>query len=256
MEIVFAVLAKDKAHCLPIFLDCLRNQEYPKKLIHLYIRTNDNKDSTEIVLKEFIDSYGELYGSVFFDSSSLDLSLKQYGQHEWNTKRFKILGSIRQASIEYARKIGADYFIVDCDNLIHPFTLSSMVSLRSLGVISPMLDSRTAYSNYHYTVDSKGYFENSDMYYSIRNRKVKGIFDVEVVHCIYYIRNDLLEHVSYDDESGRYEYVIFSDFLRKKKIGQYLDNRRVFGFISFAEDTGEFIKDYSEFIQCLQKELS
>ena len=45
--IVVAILAKDKAHCLPFYLQCIYNQTFPKKKTHLYIRTNDNNDNTQ-----------------------------------------------------------------------------------------------------------------------------------------------------------------------------------------------------------------
>lgn len=247
MDVVVAILAKDKAHCLPLFLSCLLKQDYSKKNTHLYIRTNDNNDSTEMILKEFVKSYGDSYGSIFFDSSDIDASLKTFGQHEWNHQRFKILATIRQQSIQYAMEKGADYFVIDCDNLIAPHTLSSMVSLRCLGVISPMLASRTAYSNYHFSVDENGYFMACDMYTNIRDLAIKGIHEVGVVHCTYYVSHSRLVDVCYDDDSGRYEYVIFSDSLRKKNIAQNLDNRRFYGFISFAETREEFMKDYTTF---------
>ena len=243
MEVVIAILAKDKAHVLPNFLECLLKQDYPKKSIHLYIRTNDNNDSTETVLKGFIDNHADSYASVFYNDTGIDTILKTFGQHEWNRTRFNILGTIRQESVAYANGLGADYFVVDCDNLIAPCTLSTMVSLRSLGVIAPMLDSKTLYSNYHYTVDANGYYQKSEMYDNIRNRYVKGIINVDVVHCTYYIASPHLTDVCYDDNSGRYEYVIFSDCLRKKGIIQYLDNRRPYGFISFAEGKDEFLRD-------------
>ena len=241
--LVVAILAKDKAHVLPHFLDCLLKQDYPKKSIHLYIRTNDNNDATETVLKGFIDAHGDSYGSVFYDATNINATLKSFGQHEWNCIRFKILGAIRQESVAYAKRIGADYFVADCDNMIAPFTLSAMVSLRSLGVVAPMLDSKTAYSNYHYTVDANGYFADSEMYRSLRYRRVKGIIDVAVVHCTYYVAHEFLDSVCYDDGTGRYEYVIFSDGLRKKGVPQFLDNRRRYGFVSFAENRDDFLAD-------------
>ena len=94
-DIVIAILAKDKAHCLPYFLKCLRNQTYDKKLLHLYIRTNDNKDHTSDILTNFINTYGTEYGSIYFDKTDISEKLKTYGHHEWNVDRFKILGKIR-----------------------------------------------------------------------------------------------------------------------------------------------------------------
>ena len=72
MEVVIAILAKDKAHVLPNFLECLLKQDYPKKSIHLYIRTNDNNDSTETVLKGFIDNHADSYASVFYNDTGID----------------------------------------------------------------------------------------------------------------------------------------------------------------------------------------
>ena len=50
--LVFTILARDKATTLPRFLNCLLNQTYPKKLIHLYIKTNDNIDARVIIKAE------------------------------------------------------------------------------------------------------------------------------------------------------------------------------------------------------------
>ena len=55
--------------------------------------------------------------------TSIDETLKQYGNHEWNYHIFKILGQIRQESIEWAREQNSHYFVVDADNFIAPFTL-------------------------------------------------------------------------------------------------------------------------------------
>ena len=53
----------------------------------------------------------------------------------------------------------------------------------------------------------------------------------------------MLDKILYDDVSSRHEYVIFSDAARKKSIPQYLDNRHIYGRISFAEDEVAFNKE-------------
>jgi hypothetical protein len=115
---------------LPIFLSCIYNQTYDKKNIHLYIRTNDNTDNTIELLKLFIEKYGSEYGSIYYNDEDISENLKKYGEHEWNCERFKILGKIRQDSIDYAKKLNADYFVVDCDNFIIPITLEQMMKNR------------------------------------------------------------------------------------------------------------------------------
>jgi hypothetical protein len=49
--------------------------------------------------------------------------------------------------------------------------------------------------------------------------------------------------MSYDDKSGRYEYVIFSDTARKKSIPQFLDTRDIYGYISFAENETQILAE-------------
>jgi len=242
-EIVIAILAKDKAHILPYYLQCIIHQTYPKNKLHLYIRTNDNNDTTEKVLQEFIDTYASEYASVEFISSSIDESIKQYGQHEWNTTRFRILGKIRQDSVEYANRLGVNYFVADCDNFIRPDTISQMYSIKSLGVIAPLIRSTSNYSNYHYAVTELGYYEENALYYNILYKTMQGIFNVAVIHCTYFIAANILQDICYDDGSGRHEYVIFSDTLRKKNIQQYIDNRYDYGTLTFAITHDEFLQE-------------
>ena len=109
-----------------------------------------------------------------------------------------------------------------------------------------MLGSTTAYSNYHYDIDKNGYYKGHDLYQKVLNRHVKGIIEVPVVHCTYFINNKFLKDISYDDNSYRYEYVIFSDVLRKKNIKQYLDNRIFYGFLEMSD--GETYKKNMETI--------
>ena len=49
------------------------------------------------------------------------------------------------------------------------------------------------------------------------------------------IRRDVIEHLTYIDSTDRHEYVIFSDSARKAGIGQYFDNRHIYGYLAFDE---------------------
>lgn len=230
--VTIAILVKDKEVVLPDFLHCIYNQTYPKSLCNLYIRTNDNNDKSEEILSDFVKKHGNKYNKVFYDNTSIDNTLKLYQNHEWNVHRFHILGKIRQDSINWALQNKSSYFVVDVDNFITPNTLSELLSL-NLPVISPMLISNSAYSNYHSDIDNNGYHADNQEYFLIYYKKIKGIFEVPVVHCTYLIRHDILDKVSYNDSSNRYEYVIFSDVLRKNNIKQYIDNRFNYGIVTF-----------------------
>tara|TARA_B100001093_G_scaffold341800_1_gene326598 strand:- start:14040 stop:14825 length:786 start_codon:yes stop_codon:yes gene_type:complete len=247
-DILVAILAKDKEYCLNFYLKCLLNQTVDKKKIHLYIKTNDNKDKTQEILEIFIKEHGDKYASVYYNYDSISDKLKQYSEHEWNVERFKILSKIRQESINFAIKKQAHYFIADCDNFIVKDTLEYLYNFRNLGVVGPMLrlSKHHYYSNYHNVATNNGYYQKNDEYFKIWDRKVQGMIRVDTLHCTYFINKDILKEITYDDNSNRYEYVIFSDNLRKKHIPQYLINSRFFGFLFLNDQIKTSFHDFIE----------
>ena len=76
-NIVLAILAKDKEYCLDFYLHCILNQTYDKKKIHLYIRTNDNKDNTANIIQNWLIEHGSKYASVYFDASDITEEVKK-----------------------------------------------------------------------------------------------------------------------------------------------------------------------------------
>jgi len=95
------------------------------------------------------------------------------------------------------------------------------------------------YSNFHADVDDLGYYKKSGQYDWVLNRFVRGLIEMPVVHCAYLLRTDVLSELTYEDTSGRHEYVIFSETARRAGIPQYLDNRQIYGYITFGEDDPE-----------------
>lgn len=250
-DITIAILAKDSEHVLPLYLNCIYNLEYPKKKILLYIRSNDNNDNTINLLNDFIIKYKNEYKKIYYDFSSINSELKKYIGHNWNELRFKILGEIRQESINFAIENNSHYFVVDCDNFINPNTLTKLYEQKELNVIGPMLNSSNYYSNYHYITDDNGYLKESDIYYKILNKEIVGCIKVDVVHCSYFINNNVLRMINYNDNSKRHEYVIFSDNLRRLNINQYIDNRFNYGYITFANNKSELIDETDKLINYL-----
>ena len=241
--VTIAILAKEKAHVLPLYLTLIENQTYPASKIKLYIRTNNNRDHTAVLLEQWIEKVRDRYSEIHYDSRDVVEPVHEYGPHEWNAVRFEVLARIRQESVEWARARGTHYFVVDCDNFIIPETLEMLLNT-GLPVVGPLLrngdDPLSFYSNYHYVTDENGYYKHSPLYMEVLSQTVKGLIEVEVIHCAYLIRNEVLDSISYSDSSGRYEYVIFSDTLRKKGIPQYIDNRRFYGKITFCNTEEEF----------------
>jgi len=245
--VTIAILAKQKAAVLPLYLQCLAEQDYPKHRIHLYVRTNDSTDGTEALLEVWLNSMGHQYRSVKFDNRSCDPSLKDLAIHDWkDRRRFVVLNRLREESVRYAIANGSDYyFIADCDNWILPWTLSSLVRLDA-PVVAPLLrhvDPPRYYSNYHHKVSPEGWYVESPEYYPIWAQKWPGLHVVDCVHCTYLVRRDVLPSTYYEDPEyprlgNRYDYVVFSECLRKLGVPQLLDNREIYGWLTLEEEVG------------------
>jgi hypothetical protein len=252
-DVVVAILAKDKEVTLPLYLGCLNAQTFPKDRIHIYIRANDSNDRTNEILQEWVAEYGALYKSVTADYSDIG-GLRQYQNHEWNDHRFSVLARIRQESVDFARRLGCDYFVFDLDNFIIPETLQNLYD-SGLPVVGPLLRGiHSVYANYHFSTDAHGYYFGCKEYYDVLEGNVRGFINVNVIHCAYLIRHEVLEHVRYDDGTARFEYVMFSDHLRERGIGQYLDNRQIYGMVAFLGGESERLHggfDHDDFVRRL-----
>lgn len=239
--IVFvAILAKQKQEMLPAWLKSLSQWDYPKDKMILYVRSNNNTDDTENILRQWVNDNAKWYRNIIEDYSDIEAPVQEYGVHEWNPTRFKALGAIRERSIEGAFHADADYyFVCDVDNFLKPHTLSNLVK-HNAPVVAPLLYSadpeQIQYSNYHNKVNNHGYYQDNPAYYTIWNGDVRGLIHCDVVHCTYLIRKDIFDKTLYVDGTDDYEYVIFSRNLRNLGIPQYLDNTELYGWLSTREN--------------------
>ncbi len=235
-RVLVAILAKQKEEALALYLRCIEGLDYPKSSIVLYVRTNNNTDRTEQILRDWIARIGAAYGGVEFDAAPVEEPVESFGQHEWNSTRFRVLGNIRNASLAKTSDHGCDfYFVCDVDNFIRPCTLRELVALK-LPIVAPLLrvtNPHGYYANFFAETDPNGYYGNCDQYRWLLQQRVRGVFEVPLVHCTYLVRADVIPQLSYLDGSDRYEFVVFSDTARKAGIQQYIDNRQLYGYITF-----------------------
>jgi len=237
-KVLIAILAKDQAGHLPRFLASIDALDYPADRIAVHIRTNNNTDETASILREWAETAKKQYAAVEFDDEDVPERVQDYEPHDWNALRFSVLGRIRQASLGRTTALGCDfYFVVDVDNFIAPPTLRRLVDL-NLPIVAPLLGcadpDRPRYANFHQAVDDNGYFRESPEYDAILDRRHPGLHEVAVVHCTYLVRSDVIPRLAYEDGSGRHEYVLFSESARRSGIPQYLDNRAIYGRLTFS----------------------
>ena len=66
-----AVLAKQKEKMLPAWLKSLEQWDYPKDRVILYVRSNNNTDKSEAILKQWLSMNGKWYHLVVTDFSDI-----------------------------------------------------------------------------------------------------------------------------------------------------------------------------------------
>jgi len=258
-NVFLALLVKQKEAVLPLFLESLNDWDYPKENIFIYIRTNNNTDNTKQLLEEWVEEYGDKYKGLIYNSEDVPEKVEQYDVHFWNGERFRVLGKIRQESMNQALLTDCEYyFVVDTDNFLFPETLKELVKL-DLPIVAPFLRYAVAlgenadtpieaakreghmsryYSNYHDKVDDFGSIIAEDIYYKILNQEVRGLIECMCVHCTYLIKREYLSELNYLEQSDRWEYMVFSNSARDKGITQYIDNRTIYGVLTLSENLG------------------
>ncbi len=231
-SVLIAILAKNKAHVLDKFLKCIHNLDYNKKLITLYIKTDNNTDNTKELLQKWVKEHGEEYRSIVFDSK--DTSDTQVTKpHEWNPTRFKVLATIRNNSMQKTKECKCDYyFVVDCDNFIAPSTLKDLVK-KDKPIIAPLLRSipepNDLYANFFHSTEPNGYFKHHPDHLAILERTKVGTFKVDLVHCTYLIKNEYIDKLNYIDGTNDYEFIVFSRTARDNHVDQYICNEKEYG---------------------------
>jgi hypothetical protein len=230
--VLLAILARNKEHTLPYYLHCIDSLDYNKKLITVYINTNNNEDNTKEILERWVRINRHFYRSVIFENPEVQ-GLSQTKPHEWTKERLKILGNIRNKSLQKAKEALSDYyFVVDCDNFITPCTLSVLIE-KDKPIIAPMLQAipepNETYSNFFCDVNKNGYYKHHPAYFKILDKEIVGTFKVPVVHCTYLIETEYIDRLSYTDHTKAHEFVIFSRSARNNNVDQYICNEKEFG---------------------------
>lgn len=240
--VLIAILARNKAHVLPRFLKCIENQDYPKNLITIYIKTDNNSDSTKDILDCWAAAHKADYKMIISDDTCGVELPNNTNPHQWTAKRLSALATIRNNSLQKAKEYACDYyFVVDCDNFIAPYTLTDLVA-KNKPIIAPLLrcipEVDDLYSNFFYACRDDGYYQHHDQYIPILQRKLIGTFKVDLVHCTYLVNSNYIDKLNYIDGTNDYEFIIFARYARKNGVEQYVTNEKEYGVqIHFDEHT-------------------
>jgi hypothetical protein len=250
-KVLLSILARNKGHVLKKYLEHIEDLDYDKKLITIYINTNNNSDDTEKILEEWIKMNENNYAKIEYEKYNIDeLENISTNPHTWNTLRFKKLGAIRNKSLKKTIEYDCDYyFVVDCDNFIESYTLKDLIE-EDKPMISPMLrpipEENDSYSNFFCDITPNGYYKNHKDYMSILHKEMVGVFKLPVVHCTYLIKREYIEKLNYIDDTPHHEFIVLSRYARKNGVDQYLTNKKEYGKLVHFFDENIKLEDEIE----------
>lgn len=182
--ILIAIVARNKAHVLPHFFGYLEQQNYPKSRISLWLYTDHNVDETLNILDTWVEAKSHEYHNVNLTKETGDAFYNdENGTQRWTAERYWHVIRLREEALNIARSLWADFILfLDCDALLsNPKTIMDLVE-ENKTIIAPMLDSRSAYSNFWCGMNEKGYYLRTEDYMPILEREKVGTFAVVMVH--------------------------------------------------------------------------
>ncbi|XP_030061214.1 procollagen galactosyltransferase 2 isoform X2 [Microcaecilia unicolor] len=110
--VLLAILARNAAHTLPYFLNCLDQLDYPKNRLAIWAATDHNIDNTTALLREWLKNIQNLYHFVEWRPMEEPWSyLDEIGPKHWTNSRFTHVMKLRQAALRTAREKWADYIL-------------------------------------------------------------------------------------------------------------------------------------------------
>ena len=248
--VTLAIVARNTNDTLGLYLPLIERQDYPKALIDVYVRTDASFDGTAQTLQRWKERVGHRYHSVVFSpraratfDAETDLGNCVGKPHCWNARRFAAIMDARQDTLDYAKKLGTDYyFSVDTDVF-----LTSKTTLRSLidagsPIAAPLLRVSGAprLTNFWSEVTKNGYYKRGSEDNKILAHAQRGAHTAKVVHSTLLIdlRPAIVrDHLSYLDMPKALEWmykddiVVFGAMARHYNIDQVVLNDKFYGLM-------------------------
>ncbi|XP_077575711.1 procollagen galactosyltransferase 1-like [Stigmatopora nigra] len=254
-RVVVALICRNSAHSLPLFLGALERLSYPKERIALWVATDHNVDNTTAILREWLIKVQNDYHYVEWRPDNGSSAFEdEVGPKHWNTLRYEHVMKLRQGALDLAREIWADYLLVaDCDNLLtNPDLLWKLMS-ENKTIVAPMMESRAAYSNFWCGMTSQGYYKRTPAYIPIRKQERLGCFAVPMVHSTYLVdlRKEASRQLAFYPPHPDYSWalddvIVFAYSARMADVQMFVCNRETFGYFPVPVRSHATLQDEAE----------
>lgn len=254
-RVLLALVCRNSEHSLPHVLGAIDRLLYPKDRIAVWVATDHNADNTTAVLREWLVNVQSLYHYVEWRPREEPSEYEdEDGPKHWSDLRYEHVMKLRQAALDTARQMWADYFLlVDCDNLLtNPDVLWKLMK-ENKTIVAPMMESRAAYSNFWCGITSQGYYRRTPDYMPIRRQERRGCFPVPMVHSTFLL--DLRKQASselnffppHPDYTWAFDDVIvFAFSARMADVQMYLCNRETYGHFPVPLHGRNSLRDEAE----------
>ncbi|KAL6442951.1 hypothetical protein ACFW04_002750 [Cataglyphis niger] len=250
--VLIAILVRNKAHTLPYFLSLLERQDYPKKRICLWIRSDNNVDRSIEILNKWISLEGEKYHSLNVQLNATSTRFEDERTFaDWSPRRFAHVIDLREQALDYARQIWADFiWMLDADVfLTNSNTMRDLVH-KGYTVVAPVLRSDGTYSNF-WAGMREYYYMRTDLYEPILIREKIGCHNVPMVHSAVLIdlRRYDSDHLTYKSEKliaydgPEDDIIIFAAGANKSDVSLFVCNDEIYGFIMVPLENEETITE-------------
>ncbi|XP_012689193.1 procollagen galactosyltransferase 1 [Clupea harengus] len=254
-RVLIALICRNSEHSLAYFLGTIERLNYPKDRIALWVATDHNVDNTTTMLKDWLVKVQKAYHSVEWRPLEQPRAFQdEHGPKQWSTMRYAYVMKLRQAALESAREMWADYFmLIDCDNLLtNPDVLWRLIE-ENKTIVAPMLESRAAYSNFWCGMTAQGYYKRTPAYLPIRKQARKGCFAVPMVHSTFLIdlRKEASRQLAFHPPHPEYNWafddiIVFAFSARVADVQMFVLNKEKFGFLPVPLRAHNTLKDEAD----------
>uniref|UniRef100_A0A8C1SC30 procollagen galactosyltransferase n=1 Tax=Cyprinus carpio TaxID=7962 RepID=A0A8C1SC30_CYPCA len=239
-RVMIALICRNNQHSLPHFLGTIERLDYPKDRIALWVATDHNIDNTTYLLRDWLINVQKLYHYVEWRPKEEPRKYHdEEGPKDWTNERYAYVMKLRQAALESAREMWADYLMmIDCDNLLINRDVLWKLIKENKTVVAPMMESRAAYSNFWCGMTSQGYYKRTPAYIPMRKQVRRGCFAVPMVHstCLVDLRKEasrlLAFHPPHPDYTWDFDdIIVFAFSARMAEVQMFICNKETYGYL-------------------------
>ncbi|XP_051742076.1 procollagen galactosyltransferase 1 isoform X1 [Ctenopharyngodon idella] len=239
-RVMITLICRNAQHSLPHFLGTIDRLNYPKDRIALWVATDHNIDNTTYLLRDWLINVQKLYHYVEWRPKEEPREYhNEEGPKEWTNERYAYVMRLRQAALESAREMWADYLMmIDCDNLLINRDVLWKLIKENKTIVAPMMESRAAYSNFWCGMSSQGYYKRTPAYIPMRKQVRRGCFTVPMVHSTFLVdlRKEasrlLAFHPPHPDYTWAFDdIIVFAFSARMAEVQMFVCNKETYGYL-------------------------